>query len=213
MTGKSFQNHYKIHSKFVPRDRTNSRKSTLNSLTNLQIRSIHSNSFLFLWTNCIRRLPSGKHYYNSFVPIRSNDFYIIFGNLLPWKFPSMETSSMETSSTETSSSRIILPAKLFFHGNFLPFSGGGGNISVFDTFCGILCRKRAKPRKPSRDGKLLPLKLFFQQNYSSMETSFQWLSKKWKKVSMEEWCCWKNTFHGRRFPSRGWFPRLCTVSA
>ncbi len=89
----------------------------------------------------------------------------------------METSSMETSSTETSSSRIILPAKSFFYGNFLPFSGGGGNMPVFITFCAILCKNCAKPRKPSLAWKLLPAKSFFQQNYSSMETFFHFLAE------------------------------------
>ena len=44
-------------------------------------------------------------------------------NLLPWEFPSMETSSRGISSTGTSSSRIILPARSSFHWNFLPCSG------------------------------------------------------------------------------------------
>ncbi len=88
----------------------------------------------------------------------------------------METSSRETSSIETSSSKIILPAKSFFHGNLLPFSGGGGNMAVFDKFCGILCQNYAKPRKPSLAWKLLPARSFFRQKYSSVGTFFHFLA-------------------------------------
>ena len=83
--------------------------------------------------------------------------------------------------------------------NLFPFPGGERNTLIYI----YLLLWNFVPWKPC----------FFGSR--SMGIAFQWLSKKWKKVSMEQWFCWNNAFHGRSFQasegSRG-FAQFCIES-